>query len=150
MCFVPPTAPPASSHRSPTVAILHIDPHLERQLVVRRFDLIEKELSIDDTHVLPAVVVHSHASLLVPVTGVGDGDDGGILVIGGGSCEYICCSPLKHSASVTLGKQPKDFKGKATSPVLARKKRVRESSTASLTGENKSLKIDIPLDDVTA
>lgn len=141
MCFVP----ASSYHRSPTVAILHIDPYLRRRLVVRHFDLIEKELSTDDAQVFPDV--DSRASLLVPVNGLGHGDDGGILVVGGSSCEYI---PLKDSASATPGKQVKDLKGKATSPEVARKKRVRGGSTTSLTAENKCLKTDIPLADVTA
>lgn len=139
---------PAS--QSPSVAILHIDSQLRRRLVARRFDLTEKEFCIDDTQVLPApCFVDAGASLLVPINGVGDEDVGGILVIGGGSCEYIGCTPPKSPASTTPGKQTKSSKGKAHPPGLA-KKRVRENSTASVNGENKCLKIDIPLDDVTA
>lgn len=144
-----PTSADLTSPRSPTIAILHVDSHLRRQLVARHFDLTERELSAADDVFSSPRFVDPRASLLVPIYGVGDGDSGGILAIGGGSCEYIGCSRLKDPASVAPRKHSKSTKGKSPSPELA-KKRVREVSTPGLTGENGHLKIEIPLGDVTA
>lgn len=169
MCFLPPsaltvpaststsTAPSSSRQPSPILAILHIDSHLRRQLIARSLDLTEKELSSDDSKILPVpMFVDPGASLLIPVNGISsnaNGDRGGILVLGGGVCQYIPCSPPTLKTPPSPTRQKKD-KGKATSldsPEGGKKKRARENSTASLSGEsNIGIQINIPFEEVSA
>lgn len=172
MCFLPPSAlavsttsstsssAASSSSRqpSPILAILHIDSHLRRQLIARSLDLKEKELSSDGSGVLPVpMFVDPGASLLIPVSGTSSnasGDRGGVLVVGGGVCQYIPCSPPTLKTPPSPTRQKKDVKGKSTSlgsPEGGKKKRARENSTTSLSGgSNPGIQINIPFEEVSA
>lgn len=155
MCFLPPSSMPSSSS-SPVLAILHIDSQLRRQIITRRIDVKEKEAALDDSLILPIpLFVDSDAEMLIPVNGASDGSSGkiskgGIIIVGGGSCQYLPCEEPKASSASTekatksSGKQKKTINFKTSPTTSNKRKRTRDNSTNSIAGENPGLKTDVP------
>ena len=105
MCFLP-----TSSTSSSVVAILHIDPDHQIWVVCREVDLSEKEISIEPSALLPKSLVHSNASLIIPYEGEA-GNQGGVLVLGGGTCRLLKCAsaaPQPRSSPENKKKRNRD------------------------------------------
>ena len=82
------------------LVILYEDHDQKRRIVARELDIEERELSFEASPALPESIVQDEAQVLIPVPL--SRNKGGLVVLGGGSCNYFAADGPKGKRAKRL------------------------------------------------